>query len=709
MRALSIAAGMRAACACAFPVLLGEITHIPSFNWVAIIGFWACIVDPGGNGRDRVVAMGGFAVLATLASFLGALIEPVWWLAVTAVFLWAFAVNMGRIFGSAAAQSGLLSTLAILVAVATPGGGLDAAVTLAIAAFVGGIWAMLLALVIWRLYPYGPARHATSQAWQEVAGFAAAIGRLYRGSVPAERWSEIARERRRATREAIDQARDVLVATRRSRAGRSERALQLLALVTEADQIFVSLIALSELLELNGAQPSGLKVERAVRHVLGRLSVRADGVAQIVSGTMPTGIRDVGTAMEVLRRRIGIAGDNPVHLQVASLLDRIDQWIDAAYLSLAGTTHEGSLAAPPEGHATEVKLTLADAISRIRGNLGFRSLAFSHALRVAVTGAIAVLITHFAHLPRGYWISITAVAVLQPYMVDTWRRTLERVFATILGGLIAAVILYFVHDPLLLTALIFPLCVAAMAVRLINFALFILCLTPQFILVAELFQTGGTLTGGNLAGIRALDTVIGGVLGLLAGLVLWPNWQGPRLPAEIATAIRIHRDYLKAALCFVPGKSAALDRVRREAGLSSNNAEASMQRLLSERHLKRAEIIEPVMTILAALRRLAGLAATISLIKENMEDSEITAATEDIAAWIEADLSALASSVETRASPQALGPAPLPSFSEEYRFSVLENEQGRIRQQIELLHAATERLAHSPVRSLAPMSQPTNA
>ena len=172
------------------------------------------------------------------------------------------------------------------------------------------------------------------------------------------------------------------------------------------------------------------------------------------------------------------------------------------------------------------------------------------------------LADHFA-LERGYWIGITAVVILQPFLATTWQRTVERVVGSVLGGLIAAAIGLILPDPMEIVALLFPLAVATMAVRGVNYTLFVLLLTPQFVLIAELFQTG-LVPSWHLAGLRAIDSVLGGALGLAAGFLLWPSREATQLPKQLAQALRANRDYLAAALAGVPDAELQAARRRKQ-------------------------------------------------------------------------------------------------------------------------------------------------
>jgi len=303
--AINIMAGLRAAFACALPVLLGELTGNTHLSWIAIAAFWGCLADTGGAWSDRLVAMGGFTAIATVGCFIGTLVDPHAGLAVAFTFVWCFLCSLARVYGNAASVVGLLLNSAILVTLGVPAAGLDEALRLGGLTIAGGLWAMLLALVLWRLQPYGPARKAVARCWLAAGEYAAALSQLHRGDAgDSAQWNDLTSARRRATREAVESARDIVVATRRSRAGITTQGQRLLALLADADQVYAALIGLNELLEAASATASDSGVRRAVRVVLGRLAGRAEALAQTMQGETPRAQPDLKPIVDKLRTRI---------------------------------------------------------------------------------------------------------------------------------------------------------------------------------------------------------------------------------------------------------------------------------------------------------------------------------------------------------------------------------------------------------------------
>jgi len=686
--ALSLAAGIRAATACALPVLIAELTHRHELSWIAIVAFWGCLADSGGAWRTRVIAMASFTGLASFGCLAALLAGGSIWLAVPFVFVWSFGASLARIYGNAAAVVGSLLVAEIIVCLGTPSGGLTEALQRTGMTIIGGAWAMLLVLVIWRLYPYGPARRSIGDCWQAVAGFAEALGRLHRGTAADHEWAQVIGARRAAARAAIEIGRDIMAGERRRRAGESRRGALLLVLLADADQVFEALVALSEMLE--SAHGSGRpSAQRALRLMLLRVARTAALLADSLSqGRPPPPIR-LATSLARVERHLAHDGSHPeaagaALAHAADLFGRIAQYLTVAIETAAGVRQAEGLAELIATAAPEPKAAPRPAIwAVLRTNLTLTSLACRHALRLAIAAAVAVWLADWFAIERGYWIGITAVVILQPYVAATWQRAFERVAGSVLGGLIAAGLGLVLTGPMAVVAVVFPLSVITLAVRGVNYALFVLFLTPQFVLIAELFQTGG-VPSWQLAGIRGLDSVLGGMLGLAAGFLLWPSWESTRLPDQLVLALRANRDYLAAALGGAD--DTVVQAARRGAGLASNNAEASLQRLLGEPRRRPPAIAEPAMTILTCLRRLAGAAAAISLMPIAARDAT-TARLSSVREWSGMALAGIAEAIGQGAELPVL-PALVPGSEQD----MIGSELGRIGRQIEVIRGAAARL-----------------
>lgn len=595
LRAVNLAEGVRAGLSVALIVAAAQFLVRPALMESALGALFTCLCDAGGPIRRRIPGLLGFAALGTAMTFGFSVlrhVSPAAALACAAIGI--FCTSFARIWGQSALQVGNLLTVVLVIAIARPADAPTAGLLAGMFA-AGCVWAQLLTLVIWRTYPFAPARRKVGECYRLLALLAADLRGLVGRAPSAAEWEAHARAHRRAVRDAIEQARGAVLDTVRARRPLGGAAAQSLIRLEAADQIFGATIALSELVEANrdpgqrAAAGRMLRVLGPLLTILGR-SIAADGVLATERLTRSIAAMEADAARFPDLRAIADA--------VAERL-RILATLAAADPKLPGG---GPASGEPE---------LRDRLrAALRANLTWESAALRHALRAAVLGVPAIAFTFVWYHGYEHWLTITLVLTMQPFFALAWQRAVERVAGTVLGGMAAALLAMVCTTPLSIAVALFPLTVLTFAVRAVSFGAFITCITPLVVLLSELGRPGTSELA--IAAIRALYTVIGGLIAVAGCLLLWPSWEPQRLRREIGAAMAAHARYAAAELSALLGEAAAetVEAARRGAGVASNALETSLSRALLEPTLvsqkARRDRIEAAVVVDAALRRLAG-------------------------------------------------------------------------------------------------------
>ncbi len=603
LRALSVAEGVRAALSVAVIVAANEWIESPLLNEAALAALLTCLCDAGGPIRRRIPALLAFALIgAALTAGLGLLRPMGLPVVVPVACLLIFCTSLARIWGQSALQVGNLSTVVAVLAL-DRSLDLDEAGTLVLAFVGGSLWALLLTMVIWRLHPFRPARRAVAEVFRRMGVLAGDLSALVSAASPSrtamsKAWTDHARAHRRHVRDGIELARTLVLDTVRVRGQGSARAGQALIQVEAADQLFGGLIALSEVLESTG--PATRSVAVRLLHTLRLLlAVIADDTALDTAPDDPARRAMIERLLDTLA---AIGRSDPALAGVTgSILDRLR--VAALLTTPAGLR--------PEAGEPSLDSWRDRVFNPLRANLAWSSAPFRHALRAAVVAGPALVITLSSGNAYAHWLTITLVLTLQPFFALTWQRALERIVGTVVGGMVAAGISLVVSTPLATAAALFPLAVMAFAVRYVSFGLFMACMTPLVVLLSELGRPGESEL--VIALTRALYTVLGGTLAVFGCAVLWPSWEPDRLRRELCAALTAHAAYADVELAALLGEApaAALDQVRRAAGVASNNLEASLARALQEPRRSARAGLESAMVVDAALRRLAGRLTSI--------------------------------------------------------------------------------------------------
>ncbi len=594
-RAVSLVEGLRAALSVAVIVAVSEWLHRPPLMEAALAAWLTCLCDAGGPIRQRVPFLLGFAVAgAALSASFGLLgtFAPLP-LVVALAAAGVFCTSLLRIYGQSMLLVGNMLTVVLVLALTRDVPDLRHAAALGLVFLGGSLWALLLTMAIWRVYPYAPVVRAVADCWWALAELAADLRAVLRHPSPPEtEWDRHAREHRGAVRTAIEAARVAVLATVRTRGPVSGRAAQSWIRLEAAEQIFRNLIALAALLQFE-RRPA---MREAADHLLRRLGP----VLRRLGKSMVTEREDRPGRLERAAAAIADTAAPVADSPVKRIADTIAERLRIA-ITLA---QPGTLAPVPEGPASGGWRTRV--LGPLRANLDLDSAALLHALRAAVAACVGFAVTLAWPTSYGCWLTITLVLTMQPYFAVTLTRAAERIGGTVLGGAVGAAITTLCPTPVSMAVALFPLAVLALAVRAVNFGLFMACVTPVIMLLVELARPGQSQV--DLALMRAVYTLGGGVLALAFSALLWPVWEPSRLRGELRAAIAANGRFACAEIAALLGEAspAKVERARRAAGVASNNVEASLQRALLEPARGDTARLEAALTIDAALRRIAG-------------------------------------------------------------------------------------------------------
>ncbi|NGT15388.1 FUSC family protein [Achromobacter insolitus] len=608
---------LQAAAISAAPVILAVLAHEPRLGWSAIAAFWACFGDPGGPLRQRAGAMLALGLIGALFCFLASVSATHLWLLLPLTFVCCTFGGLLRVLGPAAAIVGTLLSAGFVVAAELPAPTWSDSLSYTLFFLAGAAWAILMTALVWRRRPWKDATHAVAHCYRSLADFADALARMYSGLTPAtspQAWSAVTRPQRSALRAALEAARVRIREVQDARPSRRARAHQLLYLLDHAEDSFIALVAAADLLESNAPRWLGRGAGAHLSHALHRYASLSNAIAST------SDVNDAKQA-QCLRERLAhysaglheLRGSAMAHApELATMVPVLDRLLHAAQAVTQSLFDQGDApAAPVRDRLTEGRTKTAWRV--LRQNLSFESDAFRHALRVGVGATIAVALSKTFAVNHGYWMSLTLVFILQPYFATTWQRTLERVAGSVAGAIGASLLGLFLSTPLSVALAVLPIALGTFAARTIHYALFTFFLTSQFVLVTHIQQP--EIYEPMLAALRAFNSVLGGILALLVGFLVWPEKEPRQLAGALSVALERHAAYARALLQEKSGEPDAgqdIVALRRMACLSADNAQASLQRL-QQNPVHRDRNVGTAESLLNAMRRVTAAGTVLEI------------------------------------------------------------------------------------------------
>ena len=231
-----------------------------------------------------------------------------------------------------------------------------------------------------------------------------------------------------------------------------------------------------------------------------------------------------------------------------------------------------------------------------------------------VLAAAMVLGRHFA-ADRGYWIPLTAALVLKPDFQTTFVRGAARIAGTLVGAVIASLVIVGVRGhPALEIAGTLVTAAAAYLTFNPNYAVFTIAITSFVVIV--LAMRG--LPGSTTIDARVLDTLAGGALAMI-GYLAFPSWERKRTRALLADLLDAQRELSEAILQAytepAPAARKHIEAARTAVWKTRTAVEASIDRMRHEPHRPHTIGAGRALRILAATQRfaLASLALETAL------------------------------------------------------------------------------------------------
>ena len=582
--------GLRAALAVAAALLLCRAFGQPS-GWAALGGFEAILVDNGGSYRSRLdtvlTVLAGGALAGLLGSWVGRLVfvdaaaahgPGLVLFASLASAVICFAFTFVRVLTRPLASTSVIILVIFFSGVGSGAYHLAEAAANVLSFVAGGLGAALISLFLWPLDPFRPARENVAAVYALLADATAAAASAH---LPDRHHQE--HDWKRRLRSLVEEARAALTQTAARAPAGTRRARNLTVLLETADGLFERAIRWSELAEWaresEGAalQDTAQWLARGETAVARALRRRPSdlGAAFAAGGSLRRQLLEPPVAPAAAdAREGGLAAHLPAEQRAAR--EEIELAFDAVYALWTGGEAGDVFEDAPTAPAARPALRL---LEKLRGEFSARSPMFRHAWRVAAVGALDVLLLWTLHLPRGAWLGLTSIIVLQPTGSGTWRRAWQRVAGTVAGGVFAAALAAGTPNPTALLAVIVGCAGLTLACFAVDYGLYSFFLTPTFVLLS-LPRPGDW----HYAGVRVELTVLGAAVALLAMRWCWPEREhrelGRLLQAGAGAVAAYHRAVLRCWREPTPERRRLLARARRDCGLASNAAEEALDRLL---------------------------------------------------------------------------------------------------------------------------------
>lgn len=626
------AVALRNAVGIAAPLAVGVLAGGASFGLPATIGaLQTAFADRPGPYRLRILRMLGTALAAGVTSTLAVLASRSGTASVLLLLVLAFVAGLLLAGGPSATQVGVAGVAAALVLGHLPAPP-SVAPHVGLLVLVGGAAQTVLAIAAWPLGRHRPERSALADLYRELAGAA----RTQRGSVAGPPASD-----------ALTTVRQTLYGLGHDH-GPSVEAYRVL--LDEAERIRRELVVLTGAAErlaadrnpiLAGLVRGGLTAAGSVLDELADALEHARTVDDAVLARARSELKHVVARLEA----DPAAANTLTRRAAAARLRALSGQLRAAVESTRTGASEGRRGEEPDRPGVHL---LRDPLATLRANLSWDSAVLRHALRLAVLVAGSDLVLRLGGVSRGYWVSLTLLVVLRPDFGATLQRAVMRVAGTVVGLLLATVLVHWVPgggwwQVALIAVFAFGMRFAGPG----NVALSAVCLSG---LVVVLLEINGVPAHTTVMS-RAYATLAGGGLAIVAVLAL-PAWERRLVPGRLGDLLGAYRRYLDVVADLGSDRT-ALQEARSACRLARSNAQASVDRARSEPVRGHTEV-ELGRTVLAHTHRFVHAMLSVDAVRVPLREAGGSAELAEFLAAAGASLDAARDAVLSWTAPRSV-------------------------------------------------------
>lgn len=189
-------------------------------------------------------------------------------------------------------------------------------------------------------------------------------------------------------------------------------------------------------------------------------------------------------------------------------------------------------------------------LKTLLANLRLASPVFRFALRVSMAISVGLLIGHWLpYAAHSYWIVLTIVIILRPTFSMTRQRRADRIIGTIIGCVVTAIVIRFVHSNIVLMAILFLSIVATPTFIYLRYRYTAIAVSLMILLQMHLVAPSNP----NLVSERLIDTLIGAAVATVFSFVL-ANWEYQSLPRLVRQVLNVNLSYMQASFALLQGK-----------------------------------------------------------------------------------------------------------------------------------------------------------
>lgn len=568
------------------PLILSFFNHIDIGVSIAFGVVLTHIVDIPGLLRDRRNFMLLSITCTFLISLFAKLIIDYNTIVLIALPLVIFSLSMLTVYGQRATNLSMSIMLAFIVALSNDNShGNFSPLEQSFFIFIGGIWYMLVSLLISNFRPYRMAQQSLGECMEHVAEYIRLKTQLYSPDIDFESITQTLLKEQIIINEKQNLVREIVFRNKKLIKDTTVIGQSLVFIFSDLNDIFESINANHFNYKKMNQHFGNKLVFNEISEISNEISDELKTIAHhIITGTKPKTKVNYKDKLSLLKQEINTYKDEErialmnVYLSLKHIIQKIS-FIHRFFYEKNVNEDKKS----PYEHINKFIQGPSYTLKKIKDHLNFKSSIFRHALRLSIVMMIGYFLVFF--LPdsdHSYWILLTILVIMKPGFSVTKKRNYQRILGTFFGGLLGVLIVYYVHQVHLKFFIMLIIMIFAYSYLRHVYVIGTLFLTAYILISLSFLAKYDTLM---IIEERLLDTIIGGSLAFVSSYLLFPSWESKNVNETIQKALIANYEFLFQIFLYIVRYDINMTKyklARKNVYINMANVTSIFQRVISE-------------------------------------------------------------------------------------------------------------------------------
>lgn len=551
------------------------------------------------------------------------------WLLGAEILMFCFLFSMLTIYGARASAVGTAALLMMISIIYVDS--MDISLLLyALLIISGGIWYLLFSLSLNQIRPYRQAQQHLGECILEVSKYIRLKGDFYNNKIPVQSLYKklvlqqvVVNERQDAVRQIIFRTREKVRETMKS----GRLVVMIFIDIVEAFELAMSTQQNYKKLR---DQFSDYQILPEFRKLIYKIAIEFDDLGYaLINNEKPRPLVNFDNDLILLNEKLNVLHSKDISVitlkkilinirNMTYLLADMYNYFSVEKLTFLSKTDEADLTKFISHQAFDWKT--------FKNNIGLHSIAFRHAIRLALSCLVGYLIILW--LPFGqhsYWVLMTIIVIQKPDFVISKKRNYERVLGSIAGGFIGALILLWVHDEMIRLIILIIFMILGFSFNRIRYFIGVIFMTALLLI---LFSLISEINNMDLTIKRISYTIIGSVVAFFGSYFILPSWEASQIKVHMSNILKANLLYFKEIISGFGnhnGSDISYKLSRKEVHMQTANLGSAFQRMLSEPKNKQ-ENLAYINEFVILNHILSSYLASLSSNFEEIHDQELISA-----------------------------------------------------------------------------------